>query len=185
MTRRRMPSAFDLLLLWHGLFAGAYTVAYLTAEGAPALHEFSGYVALGLLALRFMVARLAGQRAPWALPVPRAAMWKNFARQLLTGRLGALLGRTPFAPLSGLLILGVMILVSLSGLAADWWKWEDLHEGMAEGSLLLVLVHIAIVSFAPLLRRLAAKRDDDARLAPVALMASGSERHGRSPASQA
>jgi cytochrome b len=162
MTRLRIPTAFDLLLFWHGLFVGAYTVAYLTAEGAPALHEFSGYAALALLAVRLIIARLAGQRAPWALPLPRAAQWKNFARQLLSGRLGVLRGRTPFAPLSGLLILGVMVLVSLSGLAADWWKWEDLHDGLAEGSLALVLIHIAIVSFAPLLRRLAAARSEDA-----------------------
>jgi len=154
MIKLRLPKALELLLLWHGLFAGAYTIAYLTAEGAPGLHEFSGYVALVLLAVRLLAARLAGGRAPWAFPIPKASMWKNFGHKLLTGDLGALRGRTPFAPLSGLVILGIMVLVSLSGLGADWWGWDDLHEGLAEGSLALVLVHIAIVSFAPMLQRL-------------------------------
>lgn len=153
MTRLRLPTAFDLLMLWHGLFAGTYTIAYLTADGAPGLHEFAGYAALALLALRLLAAVIAGTRAPWALPLPRAAMWKNFGRKLADGNFGALRGRTPFAPLSGLVILVSLVLVTLSGLAADWWEWGDLHEGLAEGSLTVVLIHIAIVSFGPLLKK--------------------------------
>jgi len=153
MTRLRLPTRFDLLLLWHGLFAGAYTIAYLTADGAAGLHEFAGYAALALLALRLLAAVIAGTRAPWALPLPRAAQWKNFGRKLAAGEFGVLRGRTPFAPLSGLVILITLVLVTLSGLAADWWEWEDLHEGLAEGSLVIVLIHIALVSFGPLLKK--------------------------------
>lgn len=165
MTKLRLPTAFELLMVWHGLFVGAYTIAYLTAEGAPGLHEFSGYSALGLLAVRLLAALLAGERAPWALPLPKAAMWKNFGRKLAAGNFSAVRGRTPFAPLSGLIILGTLVLVTLSGLAADWWDWEDLHGGLAEGSLTLVLIHIAIVSFAPLVKKLGESRTEPA--APV------------------
>jgi cytochrome b len=154
MTKLRLPKAFELLLVWHGLLVGSYTIAYLTAEGAPGLHQFAGYSALGLLAVRLTAALIAGVRPPWALPLPKASMWKNFGRKLAAGNFSALLGRTPFAPLSGLVILGTLVLVTLSGLAADWWEWEDLHEGLAESSLAVVLIHIAIVSFAPLLKRL-------------------------------
>lgn len=49
MTELRLPNAFELLLVWHGPFVGAYTIAYLTAEGAPGQREFSGYTALGQL----------------------------------------------------------------------------------------------------------------------------------------
>lgn len=160
MTRLRLPNAFELLMGWHGLFVGAYTIAYLTAESAPGLHEFAGYSALGLLALRLSAALIAGERAPWALPLPKATMWRNFGRKLAAGNTGALLGRTPFAPLSGLVILGTMVLVTLSGLAADWWEWEDLHGGLAENSLTVVLIHIAIVSTAPLLKSLGEARSE-------------------------
>lgn len=158
MTKLRLPNAFELLMLWHGLFVGAYTIAYLTADGAPGLHEFSGYAALALLVVRLLAARFAGQRAPWALPLPKAAMWRNFGRKLTTGNLSALRGRTPFAPLSGLIILAMLVLVTLSGLAADWWKWEDLHDAVAEGSLLVVFIHIAIVSIGPLWKTLVGTR---------------------------
>ncbi len=158
MIKLRLPNAFDLLMLWHGLFVGAYTIAYLTAEGAPGLHEFSGYAAMALLALRLLAALVAGERAPWALPLPKASMWKNFGRKLRGGNVSALLGRTPFAPLSGLVILAALVLVTLSGLAADWWEWEDLHGALAEGSLMIVLIHIAIVSFAPIMKKVGESR---------------------------
>ena len=158
MIKLRKPNAFELLMTWHGLLVGSYTVAYLTAEGATGLHRFAGYSALGLLAVRLLAALVAGARAPWALPLPKASMWKNFLRKFTTDPLAALRGRTPFAPLSGLVIRGTLVLVTLSGLAADWWEWEDLHEGLAEGSLTIVLIHIAIVSFAPLWKKLGESR---------------------------
>jgi cytochrome b len=170
MTKLRLPNSFEWLMLWHGLFAGAYTIAWLTAEGAPGLHEFSGYATLALLGVRLIAARIAGGRAPWALPIPKASIWKNFGSKLLSGNLGVLRSRTPFAPLSGLVILSVLVLVTLSGLTADWWEWEDLHEGVAEGSLALVLFHIAIVSLAPLLKRLGESRSE--HRAPPQLAAS-------------
>lgn len=162
MTKLRLPNPFEWLMVWHGLFVGAYTIAYLTAEGAPGLHEFAGYSALALLAARLLAALVAGDRAPWALPLPKASMWKNFGRKLAAGNVSALRGRTPFAPLSGLVILGTLVLVTLSGLAADWWEWEDLHGGLAEGSLTLVLIHIAIVSLAPLLKKLGESQNEGA-----------------------
>ena len=162
MIKPRMPNAFELLMTWHGLFVGAYTIAYLTADGSLGLHRFAGYSALVLLALRLLAAFAAGDRAPWALPLPKASMWNNFLRKFATNPLGALRGRTPFAPLSGLVILGALVAVTISGLAADWWEWEDLHEGLAEGSLTIVLIHIAIVSFAPLWKKLAESRSGPA-----------------------
>lgn len=154
MTRSARPRPFDLLLLWHGLFVGAYTVAYVTADGAHGLHQFAGYTAIALLVVRLTGAALVSERSVWALPWPKHAMWRNFARKLLAGDLEVFRGRAPLAPLSGLVLLVTLVGVSLSGLAADWWDWEDLHEALTEGSLPIVFVHIALVSLGPLLRSL-------------------------------
>ncbi len=154
MIKPRLPTRFDMLLVWHGLLAGAYSIAYITAEGAPGLHRFAGYSVLGLLTLRLLAAQLAGTRPPWSLPLPKAAHWRGFAGKLARGEVSVLLGRTPLAPLSGLVILATLVLVTLSGVAADAWDWEDLHEGLTETSLAVVLTHIAIVSFAPLWKAL-------------------------------
>ncbi len=153
-TRLRLPRALDLLLVWHGLFAGSYIVAYVTSEGAHGLHRFAGYGLLALLTLRLLAAALAREKSVWALPWARLSMWRNFGARLWRDGSAALGGRTPFTPLSGLLLLAILVPLALSGLTADWWRWDDLHEGLAEASLALVLGHVAVVSAGPLLRRL-------------------------------
>ncbi|MEO5337381.1 MAG: hypothetical protein H7841_10885 [Magnetospirillum sp. WYHS-4] len=168
-TRFSGPLAMRLLLAWHGLFAGAYGVAFLTAEGIGALHRFAGYAALGLLALRLAAAMLAPERSPWSLPWPTAVQWKPFLAKLGRGDISVFRSRTPLAPLSGLVILAVLVLVSVSGLIAEFWKWDDMHEGVAEASLAAILVHIALVSLGPAWKALAAApRASEARSAASA-----------------
>lgn len=153
---RLMPRPMDLLLVWHGLFAGSYVIAYLTAEAADSLHVFAGYALIGLLALRLTIAALVPGGRLWGLPWAPRSLWRSFAGKIARGEIGAALrGRTPFMPLTGLVLLGWMVLVSITGLAADWFGWEDLHEGPAEASLALVFAHVAAVSLGPLMRRLA------------------------------
>ncbi|HKJ76580.1 MAG TPA: cytochrome b/b6 domain-containing protein [Gammaproteobacteria bacterium] len=153
MTRLRLPKPFELLLFWHGLLAGSYTIAYITAEGAHGLHQFAGYTAVALLAVRLLVGWRAAGRGAWAFPVPRAAQWRTFAGKLASGNLHVLRGRTPFAPLSGLVLLSLLVVVAVTGLLADWFGAEDLHEGPAEASLAMVAVHVAIVGLGPALKR--------------------------------
>jgi cytochrome b len=152
MTTKRPLSAGDLVMVWHGLFAGSYVIAYLTAEGSDAVHQFAGYAALVLLALRLVAASLAGLKSPWGLPWAAAVIWKPFVRKLSAGDLSVFRHRTPLAPLSGLAILITLLVVGLSGLAAEFWDWEDLHEGVAEASLFVILIHAGLVSLGPLLR---------------------------------
>ncbi|MBN8890477.1 MAG: cytochrome b/b6 domain-containing protein [Rhodospirillales bacterium] len=152
----RRLSAYDMLTAWHGLFAGAWAVAYLTGGGAMPLHRFAGYVLLGLLAVRLLVAVLARAPGMWALPWADAPLWRSFRRKLGQDAVAAFAGRTPLAPLSGLALLVAILLVTLSGLLADLRIAGDLHETMADASLMLVLGHLAVVASAALLRWLRA-----------------------------
>jgi cytochrome b len=145
--------AFHLLLLWHGLLAGGYTVAFLTAEGSHALHEFAGYLVLGLLVLRLVVASLVSGEGSWALPWPGRALWRSFLSRLRSSELEVFRQRTPLVPLSAFAILATLVFAAVTGLAADAWRWEDLHEGIAEATLTLVLFHLGLVSLAPLLKK--------------------------------
>jgi cytochrome b len=162
-TRRPGSLSLDLLLVWHGLFAGAYMVAFLTAEGVGSLHRFAGYAAMALLALRLLAAFLAPDRSPWALPMPSSVQWKPFLAKLGKGDWSVFRNRTPLATLSGLVLLGMLVIVIPTGMVADFWDWDDPHEAIAEGSLAVVLVHVALVSLGPALKRLAkrGKRQED------------------------
>lgn len=148
----RRFSAYDLLTVWHGLFAGAWTVAYITGGESMPLHRFSGYVLLGLLAVRLLVAVVARAPGMWALPWADAALWRSFRRKLDKDALAAFAGRTPFAPLSGLALLVAVMLATLSGLLADLRIGGELHEVMTNASLILVLGHLAVVASAAVLR---------------------------------
>ena len=144
--------SYHLLLLWHGLLAGGYTVAFLTSEGGHAVHRFAGYVVLTLVTFRLIAAVGAGDKSPWALPWARRALWHDFWRKVMAGDRSVLLRRTPLMPLSGLMVLTMLVVVGLSGLTAGWWDLEHLPEGIAESPPAVVLVHIALVSLAPILK---------------------------------
>ncbi len=156
MTKGFLLTGREWVLLWHGLLVASYTTAYVTAESLHSLHQFAGYTLYALLILRLLLACFAGERAPWSLPIPTRGQWDGFRQQVAQRPMDALSKRTPLSPLSALMLLFVLALVSSSGLAADWWNWEELHETFAEASPLFVFVHIALVSVGPVLRQTAA-----------------------------
>lgn len=155
-ARRVKP--MDVVLVWHGLFAGSWAIAYLSAESGEAVHQFAGYTALALLAVRLLAASLATEKSVWNLPWAPLPLWQAFLGRLGRGDLSVLRSRTPFTPLSALAVLGVMALTVPTGLMADWFDADDLHEGIAEASLTFVLIHVVLVSLPPFFKWLRKRR---------------------------
>lgn len=152
---RLLPRPITLLMGWHGLFAGAYTIAFVTSEGAERLHELAGTITVALLVLRFAVALVAPEKSVWALPWAPRPLWRAFGRKLLRDPSGALRGRTPFAPLTGLAILTSVALAGTTGLMTlPIEALEDLHEGAASLTYPAVLAHLAVVSLPVLARKI-------------------------------
>lgn len=154
-SARLLPRPITLLMAWHGLFAGAYTIAFVTSEGAGHLHELAGYITVGLLVLRFAVALTVNEKSVWSLPWAPRALWKAFGRKLIRDPAAALRGRTPFAPLTGLLVLVSVALAATTGLATlPVEALEDLHEGAASLTYPAVLGHLAVVFLPVLVKKL-------------------------------
>jgi hypothetical protein len=126
---------FRLLRLWHAALAGGFLVAYVTAdEDTYAMHVFSGYWVVGAIGLRLLLALAGSATGPLALPKPRLAWVRP--------------GRNPLFAWMAALLMGGMAVAGLSGIIADFVPFlEDLHEGLAEGSLWLVLAHAAIIAW--------------------------------------
>jgi len=126
---------FRLLRLWHAALAGGFLVAYVTAdEDTYAMHVFSGYWVVGAVVLRLALALVGSAGGPLALPKPRLTWAKP--------------GRNPLFAWMAAILVGGMAVAGVTGIAADVIPaLEDLHEGLAEASLWLVLAHAAIIAW--------------------------------------
>lgn len=126
-----------LLKLWHAWVAGAFLVAYVTAdEDTYAMHLFAGYAVLAAIAVRLLVGIFAPATSPLRLPRPSLAAF--LVRK----------GRHPlFAWLSAALLASVG-LAAATGALADGTKWlEHPHEVIAEASLWVIFGHLGFVAF--------------------------------------
>lgn len=110
--------------LWHAALVGGFAVAYLTGdEDTYAMHLFSGWLVVALVVLRLLAGLVAPVNSP--LKLVRPARPRFFTWGILAA-------------------LGMVGVAVVSGVGADVMPWlEDLHEGLAEMSLWLVLAHVA------------------------------------------
>lgn len=147
--------------LFHWLLVAGFFIAYFTEDDLQTIHNWAGYLVLALVVLRI----------PWGFIGPRHARFSDFVRpprvviQYLknVARLQAprYLGHTPaggamiiallifvlLTCLSGVTVLGLEGEGPLAALKASWdHRWEDIfeevHEVLANFTLLLVFLHI-------------------------------------------
>ena len=132
-------------------------VAAWFARGAP--HEWLGYAALVVVLLRIV----------WGFSGPRYARFAQFVRapsptlayaeRVLAREEERYLGHNPLGGWMIVALLGMLILVSVSGwlVTTDrYWgvEWvEDLHEALADALVALALLHVGGVVYASLRHR--------------------------------
>ncbi|CAA7615107.1 DUF1924 domain-containing protein [Magnetospirillum sp. UT-4] len=129
-----------LLKLWHAWMAGAFLVAYATADDDTyAMHLFAGYAVLAAVAAR-LLAGLAVRSGPLALTRPSLS-------SLLALRAGRR-GRHPLLAWFAAALLAAIGLAAVTGALADGATWmEDPHEAVSELSLWVIFGHVAFVVF--------------------------------------
>lgn len=144
------------ILHWSLVVSVAIAAATAEAHGTilAQLHEWAGYVALAVIALRVL----------WGLAGPRTARFTAFvrspdavaayAKSLVAGRERRYLGHNP---LGGWMIVSLIVCIALTGFTGwlyttdEYWgvKWVgELHEGLASTLLALIALHVAGVVFA-------------------------------------
>lgn len=148
VEKQHRPGRYEFMAvrLWHALLLGAFVVAYLTGdEDTYAMHLFSGWLVVGVVALRLLAGLLAPRNSPLKLTRPNRP--RLFTWSIVTA-------------------LAATVLAGVTGVAADALPWfEDLHEGLAESSLWVALAHVAVAMLVFKGRKWLA------RLAPAALAA--------------
>src|SRR5262245_3793666 len=142
---------------FHWLLVLSFFGAYLTGDerGYRTLHVLLGYTTAGLIAFRLVWGLLGTRWARFSGFVfsPRAAA--AYAKSLLTA---APLHFTGHNPLGSWAVVGLLTLIALacgSGIATYLigGVYEDLHEGLSNAALALVVLHIAAAIASSFLHR--------------------------------
>jgi cytochrome b len=138
----------------HWLLAAAVLLAWATGEGWGRSHEWLGYAALALVAVRLPWGRFGPKHARFADFVYSPRHTLAYARSFLTATSPRYLGHNP---LGGWMILG--LLAAVAATAATGWlyttdtfwgiEWVgELHHWCADILLALALLHVAGVAAA-------------------------------------
>jgi cytochrome b len=145
--------------VFHWLMVFSFAGAYLTAESETwrLVHVSLGYTMVGLVAFRMVWGVLGTRYARFSSFVRGPKYVWQYLRTLTRGQPAHHIGHNPAGALSILLLLALTVAVGASGwaiyeeMAGEWVA--ELHEGVANGMLLIIGVHIAGVVVASFMHR--------------------------------
>lgn len=140
--------------VFHWSLVGCFAAAWASADAWDAFHEVMGYAAVTLVAFRLLWGLVGGRYARFGQFVRRPTAVFAYLGQMLRGREGRYIGHNPAG---GAMVVALLVMMTVTGvtgwmgtLDAFWgYEWvEELHEGVANGLLLMVAIHVAGVLFA-------------------------------------
>lgn len=134
--------------IFHWSLVAAFAAAWLTADDWKQVHQWVGYVAIGLVTLRVLWGFIGTRHARFRDFVKSPAAILRYLRDVAAGHEARYLGHNPAG--------GAMILALLGGIAGlastgymmttdTFWgvDWvEETHELIANGMLALVALHV-------------------------------------------
>lgn len=165
-TDAGQPDAHRMVRVWdvfvrtfHWSLVGSFVVAWLTRHGNEDIHHLAGYGAASLVGLRVVWGLVGTHYARFRQFTRRPATVLGYLRDIATGREARYIGHNPAG---GAMILA--LLIAMAGTALTGWmmttdqfwgvEWVGrTHERLADGLLILVLVHIAGVALASVRHR--------------------------------
>ena len=128
--------------------SGAFLVAYLTGDidDIYFMHVFAGYAVLAAITVRLAVGALAAPGGMLRLPRPDWAAVGHYLKRIAALDRSVFAGRSPLHGLMAVLLLTSVGIAAGTGAVADFVvRVEDLHEGLGEIALYVVIGHIALV----------------------------------------
>lgn len=165
-----MQSSDNTIVVWdpfvrvfHWSLVAAYIVAWATAEERLSLHESAGYFVMILIGLRLVWGVMGTRYARFSDFVTRPTRAIDYLKALFAGRPRRYLGHNPAGGWMIVALLLSVVLASVTGLlmsggvagglVAGGEVWEEVHEGAAGLSLLLIVVHVSGVIVSSLVHR--------------------------------
>lgn len=134
----------------HWGLAGAFALAYATGDEWMRVHELAGFAAVAIVGLRLVWGAVGSERARFSDFVRGPGAIFGYLRGLATGRPARHVGHNPAGGFFAVLLL---ILVAATGITG-WLSIagggglygeaaEELHEALANATLVAVLIHAA------------------------------------------
>jgi cytochrome b len=156
------PAAFvrvwdPLVRVFHWGLVAAFVTAYVSAEEWDGLHEWAGWVVLGLIASRLVWGVVGTRHARFGDFVPSPARLLAYLWNLLRGASKRYVGHSPAG---GAMIVVLLIAVTATAttgalMTTDWdSRWiKEVHEVMANLTLVLIGAHLLGVLVMSLVHR--------------------------------
>jgi cytochrome b len=120
MNRPNTVKVWDpLVRLLHWTLVVAFTVAFISGDEVAGLHEWAGYVVLGVVGVRLVWGLLGSRHARFADFVFRPAVVLHYARSVLKGSAKRYLGHNPLGGAMIVALLISLLATGASGLALD------------------------------------------------------------------
>jgi cytochrome b len=145
--------------IFHWLMVLCFAGAYLTAESESMrlVHVTLGYTMVGLVGFRLVWGLVGSRHARFSNFVQGPTAVIRYLRSLVSGRPEHYLGHNPAGALAILALLSTTLLLVATGWAnyndiGGHWT-EELHEGVANIMLAIVVVHVAAVLLSSWLHR--------------------------------
>jgi cytochrome b len=141
----------------HWALAGSILVAWITSEieleTARRVHEWAGYAALAVVALRLAWGAIGPRYARFTQFVHSPARTLSYARAVVAFAEPRYIGHNP---LGGWMVVALLSMAAAAGLSGwlavtdRFWgvEWvEEVHEALANALLVLIALHVAGVVF--------------------------------------
>ena len=140
--------------VFHWSLVLSYLIAWVSAEEWASLHEQVGYFILVLLGLRVLWGVIGTQHARFRDFVYGRTVTMGYLRSLRAGTPRHYLGHNPAG---GWMVIALLLSLAVAGVSgiligdAEHGVWKEIHEGSANLTLLLVVVHVSGVVLASLM----------------------------------
>ena len=139
--------------LMHWGLVASVVAAWMTAESIGSAHEYIGYCAAALVALRIVWGYRGNRYARWRQFVRSPAVVVAYVRAVLNGRAARHIGHNPLGGWMVLALIGCIALLTASGYAATtdllWgYAWPvRLHVAIGWTLVALIVMHVSGVLY--------------------------------------
>ena len=157
MSEKSVKVWDPLVRILHWSLVLLFAIAF-ASEDFMGVHRWVGYLVLGIVATRTVWGVIGTKHARFTDFIYSPASIKKYLIELATFRPSHYLGHNPAGGVMILLLLIAVLGTGVTGILADGkgglqGMWEEVHEVFANGTVLLIVIHVLGVIVSSLIHK--------------------------------